>query len=46
MTMEITNSYVSGYINSTKQTGTTKEENVTRSTVELKISKPGVTKTE
>ena len=42
MAMEITNSY-SNYAGSVTSAG--KEGNVTTSTVELKTSKPGVTKT-
>ena len=49
MSMEITNNY-SNYstssTNATKNAGSTKESNVTTSTVEMKTSTPGVTRTE
>ena len=49
MSMEITNNY-SNYAtsgtNATKNAGSTKESNVTTSTVEMKTSTPGVTRTE
>ena len=42
---DYTNTYA-GYTNSAKQAGSTKESSVKTSTVELKTSTPGVTKTE
>ena len=42
---DYTNTYAD-YINSAKQTGSTKESNVKTSTVKLKTSTPGVTRTE
>ncbi|MBD5548749.1 MAG: hypothetical protein HDQ97_15410 [Lachnospiraceae bacterium] len=49
MSMEITNNYsnyATSSTNSAKNSGSTKESNVTTSTVEFKTSTPGVTKTE
>ena len=48
MSMEINtyNNYITSYTNTTKKADSTKESNVTTSTVELKTSTPGVTKTE
>ncbi len=46
MAMEITNNYASNYKNSARQADNGKDANVTTSTVELKTSKPGVTRTE
>lgn len=46
MAMEITNNYNNYAVNAIKNNGSTKESNVITSTVELKTSTPGVTKTE
>ncbi len=49
MAMEITNNYsnyVTSSTNTTKNVGSTKDSNVTTSTVEMKTSTPGVTRTE
>ena len=49
MSMEITNNYsnyATSSTNATKNAGSTKESNVTTSTVEMKTSTPGVTRTE
>lgn len=48
MSMEINtyNNYAASYTNTTKKADSTKESNVTTSTVELKTSIPGITKTE
>ena len=49
MSMEITNNYsnyATSSTNATKNAGSTKERNVTTSTVEMKTSTPGVTRTE
>ena len=49
MSMEITNNYsnyATSSTNTTKNVGSTKDSNVTTSTVELKTSTPGVTRTE
>ena len=49
MSMEITNNYsnyVTSSTNTTKNAGSTKDSNVITSTVEMKTSTPGVTRTE
>ncbi len=49
MSMEITNNYsnyATSSTNTTKNVGSTKDSNVTTSTVEMKTSTPGVTRTE
>ena len=46
MSMEITNSYNNYATSNTKNSGSKKDSNVTTSTVEMKTSTPGVTRTE
>ena len=46
MSMEITNSYNNYATSNTKNSGSRKDSNVTTSTVEMKTSTPGVTRTE